>query len=66
MFKDRVDYQKLCAHWVLKMLTEDQVANKIEWLQHRHFSHITKVKEMIFSTVMVIETWLSHHIPENK
>jgi len=61
-----LDYRKVCARWVLKMLTEDhkkqRVACALTFLMHYH----KEGDGMLSHIVTGDETWVSHITPESK
>ena len=63
---DKLTFQKLCALWVLKMLTED---NKLEHqgITLDFLTHCSEEGENFLSHVITgDETWVSHEAPKLK
>jgi len=63
---DELEFQKLCAHWVPKMLTEEHKFKQ----QAGTFDFLTRYSEegknFLSHVVTGDETWVSHEAPKSK
>jgi oligoribonuclease (3'-5' exoribonuclease) len=63
--KERLDYNKLCARWAPKLLTENYKKNRMG-AALTFVTRYTEGDEFLDSIVTGDETWVFHHIPESK
>jgi histone-lysine N-methyltransferase SETMAR len=64
--KEKLDYCKLCAWWVPKMLTENHKKNRMGAALTFITRYSEKGDEFLDSIVTGDETWVFHHTPESK
>jgi transposase len=64
--KEKLDYHKLCARWVPKMLTEKHKKNRMGAALTFLTRYSEKGDEFLDSVVTRDEMWVFHHTPESK
>jgi hypothetical protein len=64
--KNKLDYCKLCAQWVPKMLTENHKKNQIGAALTFLTCYSEKGDDFLDTIVIGDETWVFHHTPQSK
>jgi hypothetical protein len=62
---EKLRHRKFCAHWVLKMLTDD---HKTKWMGStlKFLTYYAQEDDFLDSIVTGDETWVYHHTTESK
>jgi hypothetical protein len=63
---EKLEYRKLCEHWVPKILTDDHKTKRMGSALKFLTCYIQEGEEFLDSIVTGDETWVFHHTPESK
>ena len=63
---EKLEYRKVCAHWVSKMLTDDHKMKRMGSVLKFFTCYTQEGDEFLDSIVTGDETWVFHHTPESK
>jgi histone-lysine N-methyltransferase SETMAR len=63
---EELDMKKLCARWVLRLLTADQKHSRIK-ISEQCLEHFNRNKtDFVLRFITMDETWIHHYTPESK
>jgi histone-lysine N-methyltransferase SETMAR len=63
---EELDMKKLCARWVLRLLTADQKCTRTN-ISEQYFEHFNKNKtDFMRRFITMDETWIHHYTPASK
>lgn len=66
ILSEKLDYRKVCARWVPRMLTEDHKRQRVETSRQFLQQWADQKEEFLDSVVTGDETWVFHFTPETK
>jgi len=66
MLHEELDMKKLCARWVLRLLTADQKRTRMK-ISEQCLERFNKNKtDFVRRFIIIDETWIHHYTPESK